>query len=65
MGKYNDIKSIEKMTCCICPKCRKRYYVKMFWTGRGTPRIYCHGCKHHSIVSQITYEEPQKVEVTL
>lgn len=30
---------------CRCPKCGKRHCLKMFWTGTGIPRIYCHRCR--------------------
>lgn len=30
-----------------CPCCGKFYTRKMIWIGRGTPRIYCHGCANN------------------
>jgi len=59
MSKYP--RDIKKMTKAICPKCHKIHKAKLFWTGNGTPRIYCHHCRFHSIVSEFTYEEPHKV----
>lgn len=42
-----DLEIIEKKsaTRCICPKCGKEHKLKIFWTGRGTPRLYCHRCR--------------------
>jgi len=31
-------------TICICPKCGETHAKFMFWTGRGTPRVYCNTC---------------------
>ena len=45
-------KSIE----CICPKCMKVHKRRIFWTGRGTPRIFCNKCK--SIV-EVYSDDPQ------
>lgn len=30
---------------CLCPKCNKRHSAKLFWTGSGTPRLYCQRCR--------------------
>ena len=35
----------KAMVECICPKCRQRYWLKMRWIGRGTPRKYCAACR--------------------
>jgi len=51
----------EIMTKCICPKCRRTHKTKLFWTGNGTPRIFCHNCRFHSIVAEFYYEEPHKI----
>lgn len=42
-----DLEALEKKTSvkCLCPKCGKEHKLKIFWTGRGTPRIYCHRCR--------------------
>jgi hypothetical protein len=42
-----DLEAFEKKgsTQCLCPKCGKEHKLKIFWTGRGTPRIYCHRCR--------------------
>lgn len=34
-------KSMEKRTKCFCPMCNDYYYRRIFWTGRGTPRMFC------------------------
>ena len=42
-----DLELLEKKstTQCLCPKCGKEHRLKIFWTGRGTPRLYCHRCR--------------------
>ncbi len=30
---------------CRCPKCSKKHILSIFWTGTGTPRMYCHQCR--------------------
>lgn len=42
-----DLEALEKKgsTQCLCPKCGKEHRLKIFWTGRGIPRIYCHRCR--------------------
>jgi len=30
---------------CVCPKCGTTHVLKFLWTGRGTPRKYCHRCR--------------------
>lgn len=32
---------------CICPKCRMKYNRLIFWTGNGTPRIFCDDCREN------------------
>jgi len=54
-------KSLERMTLCKCPKCGRLHKAKLYWTGNGTPRIFCHDCRFHSIVSEFYYEEPHKM----
>lgn len=29
---------------CLCPRCGKTYTRFIFWTGKGTPRIFCDTC---------------------
>jgi hypothetical protein len=29
---------------CKCPKCQRLHLIRMVWTGRGTPRVYCRLC---------------------
>lgn len=33
-------------TQCICPRCSKTHNRMLYWTGRGTPRMYCADCRH-------------------
>jgi len=56
-------KRVEKMTPCVCPKCRKTHKSKLYWTGNGTPRIFCHDCRFFTVVSEFIYEEPHKVGI--
>ena len=40
----------EKATRCFCPRCEIEgrgpwHMVRMNWTGRGYPRMYCPGCR--------------------
>jgi len=39
-----EMKSLRKAKKCICPKCEKIHKKKLYFTGRGTPRIYCTSC---------------------
>ena len=41
----DEIKPSYKQTRCLCPKCSKPHLVKMWWTGTGSPRKYCDGCR--------------------
>lgn len=43
---------------CICPKCGISHILKIFWTGKGTPRKYCHRCREviGSVNEQYIYE---------
>ena len=34
----------NKPTECICPICRKRHWLRLYFTGRGIPRKYCEHC---------------------
>jgi len=40
----SDRKTRKSYVSCICPRCRTKHVVYMFWTGRGTPRVYCPMC---------------------
>jgi hypothetical protein len=42
----------EKKIKCRCPKCEVIHTQKMFWIGRGQPRIYCLSCR--GTVSRMT-----------
>jgi hypothetical protein len=41
------VRSAEKSTKCICPKCGKSHKLKLYWTGRGIPKKYCQECKFY------------------
>jgi len=41
-------KAWQPWTMCICPKCSKKHKFEIFWSGRGTPRIFCQLCKKKS-----------------
>ena len=58
VGYYN---TGFKQTLCKCPKCGRYHKMKLFWTGNGTPRKYCHDCKFHTVVREFYYEEPHQV----
>lgn len=49
----------EKMSVkCVCPKCGITHVLKFFWSGRGTPRRYCHRCRETIVTvdSEYVYE---------
>lgn len=50
----NKKKSVE----CRCPRCGKEHFLSFLWTGRGTPRKYCHRCREiiAGINTQCIYE---------
>jgi hypothetical protein len=31
---------------CICPKCRRRHFMKMHWIGDFRPWKYCKHCRN-------------------
>lgn len=35
---------LEQIITAKCPKCQKTHETKLYWTGKGTPRIYCKEC---------------------
>jgi hypothetical protein len=39
------VKTDNKWTKCKCPMCGGEHKLKLFWTGKGTPRKYCEECK--------------------
>lgn len=41
-------RTLEQMTECYCPCCEKTHSVKIYWSGKGTPRIMCKACKDGS-----------------
>ncbi len=47
---------------CICPKCGVSYKCRMFWTGRGTPRVFCNKCKAIVEDTYFLELEPHKYE---
>jgi hypothetical protein len=42
--KYLGTSSLEQSTECWCPGCDTAYARKMFWSGNGTPRVFCNTC---------------------
>lgn len=40
-----DYPSEEKIVDAKCPRCRRKHKAKLYWTGRGMPKIYCEGCR--------------------
>lgn len=60
-----DLEALEKKTSiqCLCPMCGKKHKLKILWTGRGTPRIYCHRCREQmtSISDCAVYESQPDV----
>ena len=43
---------------CICPRCGITHVLSFVWTGRGTPRKYCHRCREAVVTvnSEYVYE---------
>lgn len=39
-----NCKSVEKRTECVCPKCEKKHFLKIYYTGTGIPKKYCNLC---------------------
>jgi hypothetical protein len=37
--------SDASMTLCKCPCCGVTHGKMLFWTGRGTPRVFCDPCR--------------------
>lgn len=33
--------SLKQLVECICPRCEKTHMSFMYWTGKGTPRVFC------------------------
>jgi transposase-like protein len=48
----------KKSVKCTCPKCGITHVLKFLWTGKGTPRKYCHRCREalSGINDQCIYE---------
>jgi transposase-like protein len=32
-------------TICTCPKCGREHKVRLFWSGKTKPKIFCQDCK--------------------
>lgn len=58
-GPRNFTATFGATAVCVCPRCNKRYKRFIYWTGRGTPRVYCAKC----LVRIQHYEEPDKALV--
>jgi hypothetical protein len=49
--------SLKQLVECVCPKCAKIHERFIFWSGRGTPRIYCiDGVSGCNIIAEEIYE---------
>lgn len=45
-GADLELATGERRIICICPTCRKRHTLLLYWTGGNvTPRIRCKRCK--------------------
>ena len=42
-----DERVAAKTIPCLCPRCQKRHKQRIFFTGSGTPRLYCYDCKNY------------------
>ena len=40
-----SVKSLTKMTPCVCPNCEKPYSKKMDYTGKLPAKMLCPSCK--------------------
>jgi transposase-like protein len=38
-------KARTSITKCICPRCNRKHKMRLFWTGKGTPKKHCKNCK--------------------
>lgn len=47
---------------CLCPKCGITHVLSFVWTGRGTPRKYCHRCRETvAAIGECTYESVHEI----
>lgn len=50
MGRQRGVKREcvpdGRMTVCKCPKCGGKHKLYLNFTGRGTPRCFCHQCRY-------------------
>lgn len=45
LDNLEDLNEKKPSVECLCPKCGKIHSLTFLWTGRGTPRKYCHRCR--------------------
>lgn len=45
----------DKLVECMCPKCERKHKIKMKWTGRGVPRVYCRACREEIRLWPVTH----------
>jgi len=48
--------SKNNLTECICPKCGGEHKVRIYWAGRGRPKIFCIDCKNELGIDYKSFE---------
>lgn len=43
-GTNNDPDIGQTWTDCICPRCKKKHQLKLFWVGKLPARKFCLAC---------------------
>ena len=48
---------------CVCPRCGITHLLNFFWSGKGTPKKFCHRCREavSGIDDQCIYEAAPNV----
>lgn len=64
---WKNVKTKNVSTECICPTCGATHKKKIFFTGRGKPRIFCgkdgNGCANPSGLNK--YHDDIEIEYNL
>jgi uncharacterized C2H2 Zn-finger protein len=42
---HKEFEGKDPLTDCRCPRCGKVHRIRLRWTGRGQPRVYCESCR--------------------